>query len=107
MVISHRLELEDAPSQRLAYSLTQTLFRISTTVPALQERVQSAFLSHLEKIGTVCANSIADQDINTLLSSILSLIGSTEAAIAHLPTGSPNLVARLLTTIQPLIDQQI
>jgi hypothetical protein len=46
-------------------------------------------------------------DVKALLSAILCLIGSCEAAIISLRSGTPNFVSRLLTTIQPLAEEQL
>ena len=60
---------EDPPSRQLAYSLTKTLIRISTTVPALEKQAQSVFLDHLEKVGGAFSSAIARQGLSDLRTS--------------------------------------
>jgi hypothetical protein len=58
------IDLEDPPSRQLAYSLTKTLIRISTTLPILEKQAESVFLDHLEKVGAAFSSAIARQGLS-------------------------------------------
>jgi hypothetical protein len=60
------VDLEDTPIRQLSYSLTKTLFRISSAAPVLEVKAQEALLELLEKIRSAFSNSLQHQGyINT------------------------------------------
>ena len=54
-------DLDDHPSRQLSYSLTKTLFKISSTIIKFEDACQNSFLDFLSKVRQALDNSIIDR----------------------------------------------